>query len=132
MKCNKLFKQFFDFALVGFLATIIDYLVFVLFFNVFNTHYLIATILAFVIATVFNYWASMRYVFVSRYQADEKLKEIIIFVSLSILGMVLTSILMVLTVDGWQIPANIAKILVTGVVMVFNYVSRKVLLEKKV
>lgn len=132
MKCNKLFKQFFDFALVGFLATIIDYLVFVLFFNVLNTHYLIATILAFVIATVFNYWASMRYVFVSRYQADEKLKEIIIFVSLSILGMVLTSILMVLTVDGWQIPANIAKILVTGVVMVFNYVSRKVLLEKKV
>lgn len=132
MKQNKLFKQFFDFALVGVLATVIDYLVFVLFYNLLNTHYLTATLLAFVIATVFNYWASMRYVFVSRYQADEKLKEMIIFVSLSILGMILTSTLMVLTVDGWQVPANVAKILVTGVVMVFNYVSRKLLLEKKV
>lgn len=132
MKWKKLIKQFLDFALVGVLATAIDYIVFVLFYNVLNIHYLIATVLAFIIATVFNYWASMRYVFESRYQSNEKMKELIIFVSLSIIGLILTSVLMFITVDHWQIPANLAKILVTGIVMIFNYLSRKLLLEKKV
>ncbi len=126
---KRIIRQILNFAFVGVLATVIDYLVFALLFNGLKIHYLVATILAFIISTVFNYWASMRFVFTSRYQDNQKMQEFLTFVGLSILGLMLTTILMKITVDLLMIHPNIAKILVTGLVMVFNFITRKVFIE---
>ncbi|MBG9984435.1 GtrA family protein [Aerococcaceae bacterium DSM 111022] len=126
---KRIFQQLMNFALVGVLATLIDYLVFALLFNGLKINYLIATVAAFIVSTVFNYWASMRYVFSSRFEDNEKMREFMIFVTLSISGLVLTALLMKVTVDYLLIHPNIAKILVTGVVMVFNFVTRKLFIE---
>ncbi|MBG9989379.1 GtrA family protein [Aerococcaceae bacterium DSM 111176] len=124
-----IFQQLMNFALVGVIATLIDYLVFSLLFNGLQINYLIATVVAFITSTVFNYWASMRYVFSSRFEDNEKMREFLIFVGLSITGLILTTVLMKITVDYLLIHPNIAKILVTGIVMVFNFVTRKLFIE---
>ncbi|MBG9983172.1 GtrA family protein [Aerococcaceae bacterium DSM 111020] len=126
---KRIIRQILNFAFVGVLATVIDYLVFALLFNGITIHYLVATIIAFVVSTIFNYWASMRYVFTSRYQDNQKMREFLIFVGLSILGLMLTTVLMKITVDLLLIHPNIAKILVTGLVMVFNFITRKIFIE---
>ena len=51
---KRIFQQLMNFALVGVLATLIDYLVFALLFNGLKINYLIATVAAFIVSTVFN------------------------------------------------------------------------------
>lgn len=126
---KKIIQQIINFAAVGIIATILDYLFFVLFFNIFHQHYIIATIIAFILSTVFNYWASIRYVFNSRFNGREKIKEFIIFLCLSVLGLSLATFLMRVTVDYINVHPNFAKLLVTGAVMILNFVTRKIFIE---
>ncbi|WP_211224443.1 GtrA family protein [Eremococcus coleocola] len=124
-----LIKQIMDFAIVGVIATVIDYMIFVFIYNLLGWHYNVATVIAFSLSTIFNYWASMKYVFKSKYAKEDRHREFMIFVGLSIIGLILNVVLMRFSVETLQIIPNIAKILVTGVVMVFNFVTRKLLLE---
>ena len=118
-----------SFIVVGGLATVIDLVVVYLAYQVLGIHYLVATTLAFVIATVFNYWASMRYTFESKFAPGQKYQEFLLFVILSVAGLVLTVVLMYVAVNYWHLAVLAAKILVTIVVMQFNFVTRKLLLE---
>lgn len=125
----KSFLQLFRFAIVGGLATAIDFVVLYICYHMLGMNYLVGTTLAFIISTIFNYWASMSFVFVSKYQADQKQKEFTVFLILSLLGLILTNFLMYLAVDLGQLPVMFSKILVTVVVMAFNFISRKIFLE---
>ena len=124
-----LVQQIIRFILVGGLATLIDFLVLAFLYHGLNLYYLIATVIAFIVSTIFNYWASMRFIFKSKYGPDQRHKEFIIFLILSLIGLALTSLLMVLAVDWLGLPVMFAKVLVTGFVMVFNFVSRKLFIE---
>ncbi|MGX7106366.1 GtrA family protein [Hutsoniella sourekii] len=124
-----LVQQIIRFILVGGLATLIDFLVLAFLYHGLNLYYLIATVIAFIVSTIFNYWASMRFIFKSKYGPDQRHKEFIIFLILSLIGLALTSLLMVLGVDWLGLPVMFAKVLVTGFVMVFNFVSRKLFIE---
>mgnify|MGYP002723154831 FL=1 len=73
----------------------------------------------------------MAYVFESRFAADQRHKEFVLFLILSIVGLGLNVILMRFTVENLGIIPNLAKIIVTGLVMIFNFVTRKGLLEAK-
>lgn len=126
-----LWKQILSFSFVGVLATVIDYALFALMYNGLSMHYLLATTIAFIGATLFNYWASMRYVFTSKYGAHERKKEFTSFFILSVLGLGLTTLLMKVTVTYLAIYPNLAKLAVTAIVMVFNFVSRKLVLEER-
>lgn len=125
----KTFQQLFRFAIVGVLATAIDFVILYLCYHLIGMNYLVGTTLAFIISTVFNYWASMSFVFVSKYEAAQKHQEFLVFLILSIIGLILTNVLMYLAVDLGNIPVMISKILVTVVVMIFNFVSRKIFIE---
>ncbi|MGX7091787.1 GtrA family protein [Hutsoniella sourekii] len=124
-----LVQQIIRFILVGGLATLIDFLVLAFLYHGLNLYYLIGTVIAFIVSTIFNYWASMRFIFKSKYGPDQRHKEFIIFLILSLIGLALTSLLMVLAVDWLGLPVMFAKVLVTGFVMVFNFVSRKLFIE---
>ncbi|MDO4432663.1 MAG: GtrA family protein [Aerococcaceae bacterium] len=126
-----LIYQLIKFGIVGILATVLDGVIYYTLVNVVGMHYLFATVIAFVLATVFNYWASMKYVFTSQFGAQQKGKEAFIFVALSVVSLGLTLSLMWLFVErlGWS--ANFAKIPVTVFVMGFSFVTRKLLIEGK-
>jgi putative flippase GtrA len=72
----------------------------------------------------------MKYVFVSK-DSLKKHHEFMIFVTLSVLGAGLNWLLFYLMVYVLSIHDLITKIVVAGIVMVFNFVTRKLFIEKK-
>lgn len=127
---KKLLAQFMKFGIVGVIAFVIDYGFMVLLTEVFNVPYLISTTVSFIISVVFNYFASMRFVF-KRKDDMSRRREFIIFVVLSVIGLAINDVFMWLMVDFLYIDYRISKIVVTFIVAVWNFVTRKIFLEAK-
>ena len=127
---RKLTEQMIKFGFVGFLCFFIDYGLMILFTEAFHINYLISAALSFSISTIVNYSLSMRYVFKSKKDAN-KVNEFILFVVLSVIGLGVNEAAMWIAVDGLGIHYMISKIGATAVVMVFNFVTRKIFLEDK-
>ena len=103
------------FGVVGLFAFIIDYGLMVFLTEVFSVNYLISATLSFTASVVFNYYTSMRYVF-SRRQEISRRREFIVFVSLSIAGLLLNNVLMWVGVEKLAVDYRIVKL---GVMMMF-------------
>jgi len=127
---KKLLAQIVKFGIVGGTAFLIDYGLMIFLTEVFHVDYLISTTIAFSVAVVFNYFASMRYVF-SHKEGLSRRREFIIFVTLSVIGLLLNDLFMWIGVDLFAIDYRITKIVVTFLVMVYNFVTRKILLDEK-
>ena len=126
---KRLFTQLLKFGVVGVIATIIDFFFLFLFTDVFGIYYLLSAAISFVLSTLFNYVASMRFVFNSKFSKDEKSKELILFVILSVSGLVLNQVLLWFFVEKIALYYMAAKIVATFFVMTWNFISRKVWLE---
>lgn len=126
---KKLIAQFMKFGIVGVIAFLIDYGFMVALTEFFGVPYLISNTISFTVSVVFNYVASMRYVFERRDDMSRH-REFIIFVVLSIIGLILNDLFMWLFVSVWFIDYRIAKIIVTVLVAIWNFVTRKIFLEK--
>lgn len=127
---RKISKQFAKFGIVGVIAFAIDYGTMLLLTEAFGIDYLISTTAGFIVSLIFNYFASMRFVF-ERREGMSRHKEFIIFAVLSIIGLGLNDLLMFVSVDLLAIDYKIAKIVVTAIVSIYNFVTRKVFLEEK-
>lgn len=125
---KKLFAQFMKFGVVGVIAFLIDFGVMVLLTEAFGVPYIISTTISFVVSVIFNYVASMRYVF-KRKDDMSRRREFIIFVALSVAGLGINDLFMWLMVDHLFIDYRISKIVVTFIVAVWNFVTRKIFLE---
>lgn len=130
MDLKKLMPQIIKFSIVGGISFLIDYLLLMFFTDVLGIWYLLSAFLSYSIATVYNYLASMKYVFKGREDMG-KGKEFTIFVTLSLMGLGVNQLGMWALVDGVAMDYRIAKIVVTAVVTVWNFVTRKVFLEEK-
>ena len=125
---KKLIAQFMKFGIVGVIAFVIDYGVMIFLTAVFGVPYLISTTISFVVSVIFNYFASMRFVF-KRKDDMSRRREFIIFIVLSVCGLGINDLLMWLMVDSLYIDYRLSKIVVTVVVAVWNFVTRKIFLE---
>ena len=126
---SKLLGQLMKFGVVGIVATVIDFVVLTILTETFGVYYLTSAAIGFIIATLFNYVASMRYVFNSRFGPHEKRKELIIFILLSVVGLGLNQFFMWLFVEFFSIFYIFSKVLATVLVMTWNFVSRKIFIE---
>ena len=128
IKNNKLLMQILKFGIVGGTSFLIDYGIFTILSQLLHIHYLIASILSFTISVIYNYILSIKWVFdVSKKQTT---KEFAIFVILSVIGLGLNSLIMYISVDLLNIHEMISKILATAIVMVYNFITRKIFIEK--
>lgn len=126
---SKLLGQLMKFGVVGIVATIIDFVVLTILIEAFSVHYLTSAAIGFILATLFNYTASMRYVFNSRFGPHEKWQELVIFLVLSVAGLGLNQFFMWLFVEFFSIFYIFSKVLATTLVMAWNFVSRKIFIE---
>ena len=126
---SNILYQILKFGFVGVLATVVDFGVLTLLTEVFDIYYLVSAAIAFVVATIFNYLASMRYVFKSRFSKNEKRKELLIFIVLSLVGLGLNQVLMWFFVEKAEIYYTLSKVLATILVMGWNFISRKKWIE---
>lgn len=125
---QNLIKQIMKFGVVGALAFVIDFGTMTFLTEVFGVPYLASTTIGFIVSVIFNYLASMRFVFAHKEDMSRR-REFIIFIVLSVIGLGLNDLLMFLGVDLVGIDYRITKIIATAVVMVYNFVSRKLLLD---
>lgn len=116
------------FGVVGFIAFFIDYGLLAFCTEILHFHYLVSATIGFTVSVVFNYLASMRYVFTHK-EGMSKRREFVIFVVLSIIGLIINNALMWLGCDVLGIHYLIVKIFATAVVMVWNFVTRKIFLD---
>lgn len=128
LKNNKLFIQIFKFGFVGGIAFLIDYGVLIFCKEILNFDILISSALSFCISVVFNYIASVKWVFDVK-EDNSKSKSFILFIVFSIIGLLLTELIMHIGANVLNINYMIVKIFATAVVMVFNFITRKKFLE---
>lgn len=121
-------KQIAKFLVVGGTAFLIDYGVMLALVEGVGIHYMISNILSFSLSVLYNYVLSVYWVFSPR--KKERCASIL-FVILSIAGAFLNSYIMWELVEVIHMGYQWAKILATGIVMVFNFITRKWLFEGK-
>lgn len=127
-KTRNLLVQIFKFGLVGGTAFIIDFVFLYLFKEVFHLSVLVSNTLSFCISVIYNYIASVKWVFDIDKKKSAK-RNFVIFIIFSILGLILNDLIMFLMVERVNIHYLISKIVATIVVMVFNFITRKKFLE---
>ncbi len=127
---NKLFLQIAKFGVVGVIAFSIDYGIMILLTEVFGVNYLVSNAISFSLSVIVNYILSVKWVYDVKSNDRNKIVELIIFVILSTIGLGINQAIMWLTVDVLGVFYMLSKIIATAIVMVYNYVSRKIFLER--
>ena len=125
---KRLLEQITKFGVVGVIAFVIDYGLMVLLTEFFSVDYLISATISFTVSVTFNYFASMRYVFTHK-EGMSRRREFLIFVVLSAIGLVMNDAIMWLGTDLLSIDYRITKFAATFIVMVWNFVTRKIFLD---
>ena len=128
MDVGKLIAQFMKFGVVGVIAFVIDYGLLALLTEVFGVNYLVSATISFTVSVIFNYLASMRYVFTHKEDMSRR-REFVIFVVLSVIGLSINNLCMWAGVELLGIHYLITKIGATAIVMVWNFVTRKIFLD---
>ena len=127
---KKLWSQVIRFGIVGAVATIIDYGLMVALTELVGLLYLLSCAISFLISVIVNYILSIRFVFTPNKNIS-KTVELVVFILLSAIGLGINQAIMWFTVEQIKISYLIAKIVATGIVMIYNFISRKLFLEKK-
>ena len=140
---KNLLNQIIKFGIVGLFCFLIDFGITTGFTNLLGIHYLISKFLGFVVSAVVNYLLSIKFVFTQKKEMDKK-KECTVFLILSAFGLLINEIVMYLCIDGIYARSGqlqelvshanmvaLSSILATGIVMVYNFISRKLFLERK-
>mgnify|MGYP002621527726 CR=1 FL=1 len=127
-KNEKLLIQIIKFIIVGGIATIIDWIIYYLLYNYVNIKPLYANIISYSISTIYNYLASIKIVF--DVKKNDFKRNFIIFVIFSLMGLLLSEMLIYLMIDKLSFNKMISKILSTIIVMIFNFITRKKYLER--
>jgi len=124
---SRLIEQILKFGVVGALAFVIDYGVLMLLSQVFGMDPVLAAGISFCVSVVFNYVASMRYVFSHREDMDTG-RELALFVVLSVVGLGINELIIWVGTRALGTSAlmvTVTKVVATAVVMVWNFMSRK-------
>lgn len=126
---KKIIHQLFRFGIVGGIAFLIDFGCLWFLHSVCGIAVLISNVLSFTISTIFNYIASVKWVFDVNQEHSQQ-RNFIIFVVFSVMGLALNELVMWLCTDKMAIHYLISKIVATAIVMIFNFITRKMFLEK--
>ena len=127
-KYEKLCIQIFKFGSVGGVAFLIDFIFLYLFKEFCHFPVVLANTLSFCISVIYNYTASVKWVFDVNKEKNAK-KQFVIFIIFSVIGLLINDLIMWVSVDFMHIYYLLAKIIATFVVMVFNFITRKMFLE---
>ena len=151
---KKLIEQMLKFGIVGFVCFFIDYIIGLITLNIvlaivvfgadsFSMGSQIGSALGFTVSVIVNYILSFKFVFERKEDMNRK-AEFIIFVILSVIGLGLNQLIIwVCTVPiysnvawiqklfGYNLAYTAAKVIATAIVMVYNFITRKIFLEKK-
>ena len=121
--------QFARFLVVGILSFSLDYGLFVLLYRVFEVQYVVASTISFSLSVVLNYVLTRKFVFAVNPERNVGI-EFVLYLGLNVVALGLNQLILVLAVDALGFSPLIGKLIATAVVLVYNFISRKLLLER--
>lgn len=133
MSIKGLVEQFLKFGVVGGVAFAIDYGILMLLSQVIGWDPLPSSVVSFTVSLVFNYLASMRFVFHRRDDISRR-RELVTFVALSLVGLAMNSLCIwagTAALGDGALSVTATKLVATVVVALWNFWSRKRWLEAK-
>ncbi len=131
---SKLGQQIMKFGVVGLLCFAIEYVLLIVIKEVLGWNVILANTIAFTVSAVVNYILSIVFVFDTDKKAN-KGKQFAVFFLLAVGGLIINNIVLKLgtmVLDPfWSRSYIIVKPFATGVVMEYNFITRKLFIEKK-
>lgn len=124
----KLIKQIIRFGIVGLVATIIDFLLLFCLTDFLNIYYLVSSIISFIISLLVNYILSIKWVF--DVKKKQTYREVLLFIILSTIGLLINQLILYIFTDIFNIYYIFSKLVATLIVMIYNFVTRKIFIEK--
>ncbi|MDW4573364.1 GtrA family protein [Microbacterium sp. M3] len=126
---RRLLWQFARFLVVGLVSFAFDYGLFFVLYHYFGVQYVVASTISFSLSLVLNYILTLRFVFDARRDRNI-VKEFAIYIGLNIVALGLNQLILFLTVDSLGVSPLVGKLIATAVVLVYNFISRKLLIER--
>lgn len=130
-----LYKQHeegFSYLIFGFLAFVLNYVLYFLFESLLGIDYMIATVLSWILTVIFAYWTNRTFVFRSKNTAVLSLfKEFVSFIGARVATEVIELLFMYLTVDLAGMNSYVAKLIGQVLVIVSNYFLSKLWIFKE-
>ena len=149
---KNLFAQIMKFGVVGVICFGIDYVIGLSVMKIivklggdplFKLASMAGSALGFTVSVIINYILSFQFVFERKEDLDRK-REFVVFVVLSVIGLGLNQLIIWICVGpvygnvaflqkvlNYDLAYTGAKVIATAIVMVYNFITRKVFLEKK-
>ncbi len=125
-------EEGFNYLIFGFLAFVLNYILYFIFADALSMHYMAATVISWVLTVVFAYWTNRTFVFKSRNKDFSAIaKEFVAFIGARVATEVLEIVLMYVMVDLLTINDKISKLVCQTIVILANYVLSKIWIFKK-
>ncbi len=123
--------KFVKFMLIGILGSIIDYSIMIALKEVLLIPVLIASGIAFTLTLIYTYYMDMKFVFTDLKEEITKKRIVMIFVITSILGLLFNQLIMYVLVKKIFLNYLISKLISVSIVGIWNFISKKFLIEKR-
>lgn len=128
MKLKQTSIQFFLYLIVGGLATIVEWAVFYVLNSFLLIHYALSTAIAFILSTFANCFFGRLILF---HESKQNIaKELVKIYAVSIIGLLMNIAIMFVAVEKIGIQEILSKIIATGIVFIWNFLIRKLLIYK--
>ena len=111
---------------VGGVCALVDLTLFLAFAQGLGLPYLRVAAGSFVVATLLNYFLSVRFVFVSGVRFGKRWEVALVF-AVSAMGLALNQLILALCVEELGLSLLVSKVIATGGVFFWNYFGRRVL-----
>ena len=126
------YEEGINYLIFGFLAFVLNYGLYYLFDNVLGMHYMVATVLSWVLTVVFSYWTNRTFVFkIKNKYAQSLLEEFLSFIGARVATELLEMGLMFLMVGCAGLNEMISKFVCQVLVIVANYFLSKLWIFKE-
>ena len=129
MKLKKLILQIIKFGFVGIAASVVDVGLLILLNEVIHIDIIVSSAISFSVSVVVNYVLSMTFVFKGK--GENKVKEFVVFVGLSVGGLLINQAIMWVGTELASIHYLIVKIFAMVLVPAYNFITRKIFLENR-
>ena len=111
-----------NYLIFGFLAFVLNYVLYFVFASMLQMHYMLATAVSWVLTVVFAYWTNRTFVFKSQNKDVQSLgREFVAFIGARVATEVLELAMMFVMVDVADLNEYISKLICQVIVILANY-----------
>jgi putative flippase GtrA len=122
---NGKLKALSRFSIIGILNTLIDFAVFTIFQSLFGINYLVSQIAGFSFGVVNSFIFNKNWTFQNKNANKKTVHEFLQFITINLISLIITIIFMRFLINKFEINVYVAKIIVTVIAQITNFLAYK-------